>query len=103
MSCEVVIDADVSPYDVTPDGQRFLVLETAEHAAQPLTVIVNWPSLLNKATNTQLLKLSFTSVSELDFPLSKQLNRLTHPFPPNSSATLKSAGSTLLPCVPVGL
>ena len=28
-------------------------LETAEHAAQPLTVIVNWPALLNKAANSQ--------------------------------------------------
>jgi Tol biopolymer transport system component len=36
-----------SPYEVTPDGQRFLVLATPEHAApQPLTVIVNWPALL---------------------------------------------------------
>jgi hypothetical protein len=49
----LVIDTDVSPYDAARDGQRFLVLETAEHAAQPLTVIVNWPALLNKAANSQ--------------------------------------------------
>jgi hypothetical protein len=49
----LVIDTDVSPYDVTPDRQRFLVLEAAEHAAQPLTVITNWPALLNKATDSQ--------------------------------------------------
>ncbi len=49
----LVIDTDVSPYDVAPDGQRFLVLETQEHAAQPLTVIVNWPALLKKAANSQ--------------------------------------------------
>jgi dipeptidyl aminopeptidase/acylaminoacyl peptidase len=40
-----------SPYDVTPDGQRFLVLATPEHAASPpLTVIVNWPALMKKKT-----------------------------------------------------
>jgi Tol biopolymer transport system component/DNA-binding winged helix-turn-helix (wHTH) protein len=49
----LVIDTDVSPYDAAPDGQRFLVLETAEHAAQPLTVIVNWPALLTKAADSQ--------------------------------------------------
>ena len=48
-----VIDTDVSPYYAGPDGQRFLVLEAAEHAPQPLTVIVNWPALLNKAANSQ--------------------------------------------------
>jgi Tol biopolymer transport system component len=37
-----------SPYDVTPDGQRFLVRATPGQAAQPLTVIVNWPALLKK-------------------------------------------------------
>jgi Tol biopolymer transport system component/DNA-binding winged helix-turn-helix (wHTH) protein len=46
----LVIDTDVSPYDIARDGQRFLVLETA--AAQPLTVIVNWPALLNKAADS---------------------------------------------------
>jgi Tol biopolymer transport system component len=41
------VDIGYSPYDVTPDGQRFLVLATPEHgASQPLTVIVNWPALL---------------------------------------------------------
>jgi eukaryotic-like serine/threonine-protein kinase len=49
----LVIDTDVSPYDAAPDGQRFLVLESAEHAVRPLTVIVNWPALLNKAANSQ--------------------------------------------------
>jgi hypothetical protein len=48
-----VIDTDVSPYDAGPDGQRFLVLEAAEHATQPLTVIVNWPALLDRAANSQ--------------------------------------------------
>jgi len=49
----LVIDTDVSPYDAARDGQRFLVLETAEHATQPLTVIVNWPALLDKAAKSQ--------------------------------------------------
>jgi Tol biopolymer transport system component/predicted Ser/Thr protein kinase len=41
------VDMGYSAYDVTPDGQRFLVLATPEHgASQPLTVIVNWPALL---------------------------------------------------------
>jgi len=49
----LVIDTDVSPYDAARDGQRFLALETAEHVTQPLTVIVNWPALLNKAASSQ--------------------------------------------------
>jgi hypothetical protein len=49
----IVTDTNVSPYDAAPDGKRFLVLETAEHGAQPLTVIVNWLALLNKSANSQ--------------------------------------------------
>jgi hypothetical protein len=37
-----------SPYEVTPDGQRFLVRATPGRAGAPLTVIVNWPALLKK-------------------------------------------------------
>jgi len=37
----LVMDTDVSLYDVTRDGQRFLLLDTAEQVTQPLTVIVN--------------------------------------------------------------
>jgi eukaryotic-like serine/threonine-protein kinase len=48
-----VIDTDVSPYDAARDGQRFLVLVNPEHAAQPLTAIVNWPALLNRVANSQ--------------------------------------------------
>jgi Tol biopolymer transport system component/predicted Ser/Thr protein kinase len=40
------VAAGFSPYDATPDGQRFLVRATPGQAAQPLTVIVNWPALL---------------------------------------------------------
>ncbi|HLN00666.1 MAG TPA: protein kinase, partial [Terriglobales bacterium] len=42
-------DIGWSPYDVAADGQRFLVRATPGQAGQPLTVIVNWPALLNKA------------------------------------------------------
>jgi hypothetical protein len=44
-----VVDDGYSPYDAPPDGQRFLVRATPERgAAQPLTVIVNWPALLKE-------------------------------------------------------
>ena len=42
------LDNGFSPYDTAPDGQRFVVRATAGQAAQPLTVIVNWPALLKK-------------------------------------------------------
>jgi Tol biopolymer transport system component len=35
-------------YDVTPDGQRFLVNLEIGNADSPITVVVNWPSLLKK-------------------------------------------------------
>ena len=38
-------DLVFSPYEVGPDGQRFLV-RAASQQAPPLTVIVNWPALL---------------------------------------------------------
>jgi len=41
------VDNEIPPYDVAPDG-RFLVRATTGQAGQPLTVIVNWPALLNK-------------------------------------------------------
>jgi Tol biopolymer transport system component len=48
------VDIGYSPYDVTPDGQRFLVRATPEKgAAQPLTVISNWPALLKKGAGAQ--------------------------------------------------
>jgi hypothetical protein len=38
-----------SMYDVSPDGQRFLVNTLAEEdAAAPITLVVNWPALLKK-------------------------------------------------------
>jgi Tol biopolymer transport system component len=43
------VDTGFSPYDTTPDGQRFLVRAVPEHgASQPLTVIVNWPALMKE-------------------------------------------------------
>jgi hypothetical protein len=38
-----------SPYDMAPDGRRFLVRAASQQAAKPLTVIVNWPALLKKS------------------------------------------------------
>src|SRR5882724_2288959 len=45
------VDTGFSPYDVAPDGQRFLVRATPQQqAAEPLTVIVNWPALMKKGS-----------------------------------------------------
>lgn len=38
-----------SPYDVSADGQRFLVNTLVQDAAAtPITLVVNWPALLKK-------------------------------------------------------
>jgi hypothetical protein len=38
-----------NPYQVAPDGQRFLVRATPQQqVAEPLTLIVNWPALMRK-------------------------------------------------------
>ncbi|MGB7721269.1 MAG: protein kinase [Bryobacteraceae bacterium] len=42
------VEVGWSPYDTAADGQRFLVRATPAQAAQPLTVIVNWPALLKQ-------------------------------------------------------
>jgi hypothetical protein len=45
------VDTGFSPYEVTPDGQRFLVRATPpQQVAEPLTVIINWPALLRKGS-----------------------------------------------------
>lgn len=37
------------PYDVTPDGQRFLVATLVEDATStPITLVVNWPARLTR-------------------------------------------------------
>jgi hypothetical protein len=44
-------DTGYCPYEVTPDGQRFLVRATPEkQAGHPLTLIVNWTALLRKGS-----------------------------------------------------
>jgi hypothetical protein len=43
--------AGSSPYDAAPDGQRFLV-RTPVNTDRPLTVVVNWPTLLQKVSGT---------------------------------------------------
>jgi hypothetical protein len=35
-------------FDVTPDGQRFLVAEPEKNSEPPFTVILNWEALLKK-------------------------------------------------------
>ena len=38
----------VDPFDVSPDGQRFLLSPTTVNASEPVSLIVNWPALLKK-------------------------------------------------------
>ena len=38
----------MSPYEVSRDGQRFLVLTSKADVSQSLTVMVNWPALMKK-------------------------------------------------------
>jgi len=33
-------------YDVTPDGQRFLVIRPVERVSSPLAVVTNWTKLI---------------------------------------------------------
>ncbi len=41
--------ADVSQFGVSPDGQRFLVFNLSATAdTEPLTVVLNWPALLER-------------------------------------------------------
>jgi hypothetical protein len=47
------LSALASPYEVTPDGQRFLVRAPTETGSQMLQVIVNWPALLKKETGAK--------------------------------------------------
>jgi len=39
-------EAGSSPYEVSQDGQRFLVRAVPKQASQPLTFVSNWPALL---------------------------------------------------------
>jgi len=38
----------VSPYDVTGDSQRFMVIEAAQAANKPITLVTNWMAELNQ-------------------------------------------------------
>jgi hypothetical protein len=41
--------ANAINYDVSPDGQRFLILSTQDNAATtPITLVVNWTGLMKK-------------------------------------------------------
>ena len=45
-----VLNDGISPYEIAPDGQRFLVCALQERqAGQPLTLIVNWPVMKKEA------------------------------------------------------
>jgi hypothetical protein len=47
-----VLPPRVSLFEVTPDGERFLV-RMPDPTPHPLTVIINWPSLLTSKANGQ--------------------------------------------------
>jgi len=36
------------PFDISPDGQRFLIATTAHAEQTPITVVVNWDAELKK-------------------------------------------------------
>jgi hypothetical protein len=48
-----ILEMGWSPYEVAPDGNRFLVRATSGQASSPLTVIVNWPALLKREPQAQ--------------------------------------------------
>jgi hypothetical protein len=48
-----IADTGLSPYNTTPDGQRFLVRARPRQMGESLTVIVNWPALLKKGAGAQ--------------------------------------------------
>jgi hypothetical protein len=47
-----IVDIGWSPYDTAPDG-RFLVRAMPRQVSESLTVIVNWPAVLKKASSPQ--------------------------------------------------
>jgi hypothetical protein len=42
------IERSPHEYDVTADGQKFLINSMPEQAPQPITLYVNWPAALKK-------------------------------------------------------
>jgi eukaryotic-like serine/threonine-protein kinase len=43
-----IIHGLLAPYDVSPDGQKFLVIVPVQSAPVPLTLIQNWPALTKR-------------------------------------------------------
>ena len=43
-----IIHGMVAPYDVSPDGEKFLVIVPVQTAPVPLTLIQNWPALMKR-------------------------------------------------------
>jgi hypothetical protein len=43
-----IIHGMVAPYDVSPDGQQFLVIVPVQSAPVPLTLIQNWTALTKR-------------------------------------------------------
>jgi len=38
----------VSPYDVTADGQRFVLITTPQQTPRPITLVTNWTAELKR-------------------------------------------------------
>ena len=73
------LDIGWSPYDTAPDGQRFLVRATPGQAAQPLTVIVNWPALLKRRSARALMPGPCLTVDRDDGIRSTRARKLAPP------------------------
>ena len=41
-------DSAYVPYDVSPDGQRFIIIRRPESGPRPITLMTNWTELLRK-------------------------------------------------------
>jgi Tol biopolymer transport system component len=65
-----------SPYEVAPDGQRFLVRAATQQAAQPLTLIVNWPALLKRTTPSPQLPMQLVAIRRTNRPKAAPMGRL---------------------------
>lgn len=42
------VNSGALSYDVSPDGQKFLVVDAGSASAAPLTLLQNWPASLRK-------------------------------------------------------
>ena len=43
-----IIQGTVAPYDVSPDGKKFLVIVPVQSAPVPLTILQNWTALAKR-------------------------------------------------------